>query len=86
MSLREKKSLMLVLLARLSLIVSLKSSNFVGGISENDTETAVTVTRRVKDTYILLQGGELACNTALNVTYLVHDDECITNQDLFNGK
>ena len=84
MSLREKKRLMFVLLA--SVIVSLRSSNFVGGTSENDT--AITVMRRVKDTYVLLQGEERACNKELNFTYLVHNDdfECITNQDLFNGK
>ena len=74
-------NLVFVLLTSSIILSITETSYLVGG-----NNTAVIVTRRVKDSYNLLQGGELACNTALNVTYLVHDDECITNQDLFNGK
>ena len=62
------------------------TSNLAEGISANDTETAIAVTRRLRDTFCLFQGGSQACNEDTNFTYLVQENLCITNQYLLNGK
>ena len=70
-----------------SWLISLRSSIFVGATKDNGTEeAAVTIMRRFQDTYELLHGERLACNVDPNVTYLVQENQCISNQYLFNGE
>ena len=82
------KNMMLSLaLPTLAIIAVLTTTTRLAeGISTNDTDTAVEVTRRLQDTYNLFHGVSQVCNEDANFTYLVQENQCISNQDLFNSK
>ena len=73
-------------LATLAIVTALTTLEIAKGISTNGAETARVVTRRLQDTYRLVQGGSQACNVDPNVTYLVQENQCISNQYLLDGK
>ena len=79
----------LILLASISLSITLQTSSNAGEENAN-SETAVTVSRRILFDLFTLHGNNTdvlhkSCIVGSNQTYLVVENKCIDNEDLLNG-
>ena len=82
----ENKMIRLAFVSFVIISVLTTTSDIAKGTSTNDAETAIVVTRRLQDTYSLVQGGSQACNEETNFTYLVQENQCISNQYVLDGE
>ena len=79
----------LIILASISLGITPQTSSNVGEENAN-SETAVTVARRISFDVFILHGNntdvlDKSCIMGRNQTYLVVENKCINNEDLVNG-